>query len=125
MSSNTVFSEKDTADNSFEELYSKNLISGKLVIERDGIKIGLFSLLGKEADNLAPKAVPLTFAKQSSVAKKMVKELEDEKCSLIICISHSGLVKDEKWRMGWRGCGACQEGKRHQSDSRRPFAYKA
>jgi 5'-nucleotidase / UDP-sugar diphosphatase len=102
LSGNTVFSEEDPADNSFEELYLKNLISGKIILERDGIKIGIFSLLGKDAANLAPKAVPLTFANQTAVAKKIVRELQSEKCSLIICLSHSGLVrmKNGEWGGG-------------------------
>lgn len=95
-----VFSEKDSADNSLEELFSENLISRKLVLERDGIKIGLFSIIGKDADSFAPKASPVTFAKQSAAANKMVKELRDAKCEIIICISHSGVVKEKNGEWG-------------------------
>jgi 5'-nucleotidase / UDP-sugar diphosphatase len=100
LSSNTVFNEKENADNSLEELFSKNLMFRKLIIEKDGIKIGLFSIVGKEADQVAPKAAPVTFAKQSAAAKKIVKELKDEKCEIIICISHSGLVKEKNGEWG-------------------------
>ena len=100
LSSNTVFSEKESADNSLEELFSKNLISRKLVIEKEGIKIGLFSIIGKDADHVAPKAAPVTFSKQSALARKMVKELRDEKCGIIICISHSGVVKEKNGEWG-------------------------
>ncbi len=101
LSSNTVFSDTESADNSLEELYSKNLISRKLVVEKGGIKIGLFSIIGKNADHVAPKAAPVTFAKQAAVARKMVKELQDENCRIIICISHSGLVRGKNGE--WKG----------------------
>jgi 5'-nucleotidase / UDP-sugar diphosphatase len=100
LSSNSVFSEKDPADNSLEELFAGNLISRKLVIEKEGIKIGLFSILGKDAGNLAPKAAPVTFSKQAAAAKKMVRELKDENCGIIICLSHSGLVKEKNGAWG-------------------------
>ena len=100
LSSNMVFNEKESADNSLEELFSRNLIARKLVLERDGIKIGLFSIIGKDADNVAPKAKPVTFAKQAAVANKMVKELKEEKCGIIICVSHSGLVKEKNGEWG-------------------------
>lgn len=101
ISSNTVFSDKESADNSLRELFSKKLISGKLIIEKDGIRIGLFSIIGKDADHVAPKAAPVTFSKQSALARKMVKELRDEKCEIIICLSHSGVVKDKNGE--WAG----------------------
>jgi 5'-nucleotidase / UDP-sugar diphosphatase len=100
LSSNTLFSEKDSADNTLEELFSKKIVSRKLVIERNGIKIGLFSILGKDADSFAPNASPVTFAKQSATAKKMVRELRDEKCGIIICVSHSGLVREKTGEWG-------------------------
>jgi len=72
-------------------------------LTKDGIKIGIFSVLGKDADRVAPKAKPITFAKQTSFAKKMVKELKNEKCDIIICVSHSG-IKRQEWRMGRGRC---------------------
>jgi 5'-nucleotidase / UDP-sugar diphosphatase len=101
LSGNTVFSDKDNDDDSFEDLFSKKLISGKLIIEKGGIRIGLFSIIGKDAGHVAPKASPVTFSKQTALARKMVKELHDEKCGIIICLSHSGVFKDENGE--WRG----------------------
>jgi 5'-nucleotidase / UDP-sugar diphosphatase len=100
LSSNMVFSKKESSDNSLEELFSGNLISRKLIIERDGVKIGLFSVIGKDADRVAPKAAPVSFSKQSALATKMVKELREENCGIIICISHSGVVKEKNGEWG-------------------------
>ena len=95
---NAVFDKKDTGDDGLEKLFSENIISRKMVLTKDGIKIGIFSVLGKDADETAPKAVPVTFSKQKSFAKKMVKELQDENCNIIICLSHSGIKeKSGEW----------------------------
>lgn len=93
--SNAVFNKKDTRDDSLEQLFSNNIIGRKLIITKEGIKIGIFSMLGKDAAMVAPKAVPVTFAKQISFARKMVKELQKENCEIIICMSHSGVVKEK------------------------------
>ena len=100
MISNAMFDKKDGRDDALEKLFSDNLLGRKLIITKDGIRIGLFSILGKDADRVAPKAAPVTFAKQSSFAKKIVKELKSEKCDIIICVSHSGLVKDKDGAWG-------------------------
>ncbi len=99
--SNAVFSKKDIKDDSLEELFSKNSILRKYVIERDGIKFGFFSLMGKVADENAAYAPPVEFSKQIAAAKKMVKELKKEGCDVIICLSHSGIDKDKDG--GWKG----------------------
>ena len=94
-------------------------------MERDGIKIGLFSIIGKNADHVAPKAEPVTFAKQTAVAKKMVKELKEDKLQDYYLYFSFRDLKKKKRRMGRRGCGTCQESKRHQSDHWGTFSYKA
>jgi 5'-nucleotidase / UDP-sugar diphosphatase len=98
---NAKFDKKDKGDDALEKLFFDNLISRKLILTKDGIKIGFFSILGKDAVNVAPKAAPVTFEKQSPFARKMVKELRAEKCDIIICISHSGVSKDKNG--GWGG----------------------
>ena len=97
---NAMFDKKNVNDDSLEKLFSDNLTGRKLILTRDGIKIGIFSIMGKDADEVAPKAVPVTFARQSSFAKKMVTELQSEKCDIIICISHSGILKDKNGEWG-------------------------
>lgn len=99
--SNAVLSAEDSGDDELEKLYDTKAIHRKLVLTRDGLKIGFFSLLGKDAVEVAPLAFPVTFEKQTSFARRMVRELEREGCDLIICVSHSGLSKDKKGR--WTG----------------------
>jgi 5'-nucleotidase len=96
---NARFDKNDKRDDELEKEVSYNLLSRTVIITREGIKIGFFSILGKNAVSVAPKAEPVRFEKQIAFAKKMVKELISEKCNIIICISHSGVSKDRngKW----------------------------
>jgi len=98
---NAVFDVKDPGDDAIEKLFSSGIIGRKYVLETDGLKIGFFSLLGKVADDNAAFAPPLRFANQVSCAKALVRELENEKCDIIICLSHSGVELDKKGR--WKG----------------------
>lgn len=97
---NVEFSKKDSRDDGLEKLMTDNIIVRKLVMEKDNLKIGLFSIIGKEAVKDSPKAAPVTFDKQISFAKKMVKQLKTEKCDIIICVSHSGIAKTKDGRWG-------------------------
>jgi len=99
--SNAAFDSKDPGDDTLEELFISNTIGRKLIIERDGLKIGFFSLLGKVADDNAAFAPPVTFSNQIHTAKKMVRELQDDGCEIIICLSHSGVSPGESGE--WSG----------------------
>lgn len=94
--SNAVFNSRDKGDDKLEKLLAGNTLRKSFIMERNSIKFGFFSLLGKVADHDAPYAPPVTFAKQVSVAKKMVKELKASGCDIIICLSHSGIEKNKK-----------------------------
>jgi len=89
--SNAVFDAGKPEDDMLEECFRSGIVSRKYILVRDNLKIGFFSLLGKVADDNAAFAPPVTFSKQVSAAKKMVKELQSEECDLIICLSHSGV----------------------------------
>ena len=96
LSGNSVTDPDDPGDDAFEAVIRDGLIRRYATIERDGIKIGLFSLLGKDADESAPYAPPVTFQKIIKAGKKLVKDLKSENCDIIICLSHSGVSKDKK-----------------------------
>ncbi len=99
LSGNAVFSSSDPGDDGLEKLFSAGTISRKLVIKKEGLTIGFFSLLGINAADVAPLSRPVKFSKQVSFARSMVKELRNENCDIIICVSHSGVAmgKDGKW----------------------------
>ena len=65
------------------------------IIEKDGIKVGLFGIFGKTAIEYSPMFT-LTFDDQVESAKKAVKALKEEGADLIVCLSHSGTDEDPK-----------------------------
>ncbi|MCK7535935.1 MAG: metallophosphoesterase [Marinilabiliales bacterium] len=101
LSGNSVTDPEDPADDDFEAAISKGHIKRSFIIEKAGIRIGIFSLLGEDADESAPYAYPITFGKNVRTAKKLVKELKKEGCEMIICLSHSGIGKDKNGE--WAG----------------------
>jgi 2',3'-cyclic-nucleotide 2'-phosphodiesterase (5'-nucleotidase family) len=64
------------------------------VIERDGIKIGVFGLMGEDAASSAPMT-GVVFQNTIKSAEAIVKKLRNkEKADIIICLSHSGTSED-------------------------------
>ncbi|HRZ22206.1 MAG TPA: metallophosphatase, partial [Bacteroidales bacterium] len=106
---NAITDPDDPADDAFEALRSEGLVKPWVVREVNGIRIGIFSLLGEDADESAPYAVPITFEKITKAAKRIVKELEGQNCDMIICLSHSGVSRDKKGN--WAGEDAELAGK--------------
>ncbi len=67
------------------------------VLEKGGIRIGLFGLMGKDASGDMASAREIAFADQVETARKMVDLLKNrEKADLIVCLSHSGTSKIKK-----------------------------
>jgi 5'-nucleotidase / UDP-sugar diphosphatase len=98
---NAVFDMKDPGDDAIEKLFNSGTIGRKYTMEKNGLKIGFFSLMGKVADENAAYAPPLKFSNQVRSARKLVGELKYENCDIIICLSHSGVNIDKNGQ--WAG----------------------
>lgn len=99
--SNMRFDKKAEEDDLLEEVFEAGLIRRYQIMEKGGVRIGIFGLMGKDAEEVAPYAKPITFDKAIPAARKVVKELKSEGCDIVICLSHSGLEKDKQG--GWTG----------------------
>ena len=92
VSSNVVFSSKSDKDDTLEETFKRGLVKPYTILERGGLKIGVFGLMGRDAAEVAPFASPVKFGDPVETAKKITATLKnDEKVDLVICLSHSGL----------------------------------
>ncbi len=90
--SNAIFSSESKADDELEKIFAEGLVVPYLVLERSGVRIGFFGLMGKNAAEVSPFASPVKFEDPVTTAKRMVKKLrEEEKADIVICLSHSGL----------------------------------
>ena len=97
VSSNLVFSQTSKADDGLEKLFKEGHIKEYTVIEKNGLKIGLIGIVGIDADEVAPNAKPVIFAKQIKTVKRLTEKLKsEEKVDLLILLSHSGFYPDGK-----------------------------
>jgi len=100
--SNIRFNPDKPKDDLLANLMDQGVIRKYDVVVKNGIRIGLFSLMGKEAALVAPYVAPAQFTDQIETARKMVRLLkEKEHVDIVICQSHSGVIKDKKGR--WTG----------------------
>jgi len=94
IASNTSVAAKDPTLTDLQRLASNGVIRQYLVIERGGIRFGIFGLMGKESIFYTSGAGAITFPDAIETAKEMVKLLRDtEKADVVICLSHGGLEK--------------------------------
>ncbi len=86
---NAVFSAVSDKDDTLEAEFKNGMVKPYIVIERGGVRVGIFGIMGKDAAEKAPFASPVKFSDPVETAGRMVKELR-EKVDLVICLSHSG-----------------------------------
>ena len=97
VASNVVFSPDGKGDSNLKEAFREYPVVPYTVIERRGIRIGLFGILGKDAQIDTPFAKPVTFSDPVETSKKMVDLLKNkEKADVIVCLSHTGTSKVKK-----------------------------
>jgi len=95
--SNLVFNPDKDSDDALQQVFERGLIKPYTIMERDGLRIGLFGLVGLDAAEVAPFASPVKFKDPVETATAMVASLrKTENVDLVICLSHSGLSADPK-----------------------------
>jgi 5'-nucleotidase / UDP-sugar diphosphatase len=91
--SNADFSKDDPTLADLQRLVKEGVIRRHLVIERGGIRFGIFGLLGKEAA-IYTSGGAASFSDAIEAAKEIVMKLRlAEKVDVVICLSHGGLRK--------------------------------
>ena len=98
LAANTSFSGSDAALADLQHLVKEGVIRRYLVIERAGIRFGIFGSLGKEA-MIYTNGGATTFADPTESAREAVKILrEKEKVDVVVALSHGGVVKGKDGR---------------------------
>ena len=98
LASNTSFAKQDTALADLQRLSKDGMIRRHLVIERNGIRFGLFGVISKEAI-FYTNGGAVSFTDPIEAAREMVKVLrETEKVDVVIALSHGGLEKGKDGR---------------------------
>lgn len=68
--------------------------SNRIFELENGLKVGVFGLLGTEAYSLAPLAEPVTIFDPAEIAQKQVDDLRIKGADVVILLSHSGIAED-------------------------------
>ena len=93
VASNTNFAKDDPTLADLQRLAKDGVLRRHLVIERGGIRFGIFGVLGKEAV-VYTSGGAASFPDAITTAKEMVKVLREmEKVDVVICLSHGGMEK--------------------------------
>jgi 5'-nucleotidase/UDP-sugar diphosphatase len=93
LSSNSSFAGDDPTLTGLQRLSASGLIRRYIVIERGGLRFGLFGVLGKEAQ-IYTMGGAAKFPDPLEAAGEMVKVLrETEKVDVVIALSHGGVEK--------------------------------
>lgn len=101
LSSNLGFDPARKEDDSLQAHYEAGRIVPYKLIDKGGIRFGLFGLLGNNAVAVSPMIKPATFADPQATAKAMVAKLRAEGAEVVILLSHMGVVQQEDG--SWRG----------------------
>ena len=106
LAANMHFDPNDAGDDSLEALYGPEGESGKLIhpyivrVMPNGLKVGIFGLLGLDAESTIPQAAPLSFSSGASdlaeTAQQVVNTLrDDEGVDVVILLAHLGIEGSE------------------------------
>ena len=94
VASNTILTKDDATLADLQRLAKDGATRRYVVIERGGMRFGIFGVLGKEAQMYTGGAGAVTFSDAFETAGEMVKILrETEKVDVVIALSHGGVEK--------------------------------
>jgi len=84
-------------DDGLEAIFDEGIVKPYRIVEKNGLRIGIFGILGYDASDVAPFISPAKITDPIKTARKMTDELRTrEKVDLVICLSHSGVSKNAK-----------------------------
>ena len=99
VASNTDFSAADPTLSGLQRLGRDGVIRRYTVIERGGLRFGIFGVLGQEAQLYTDGAGAVRFSNSIEAARDMVKVLrETEKVDAVIALSHGGMERGKDGR---------------------------
>lgn len=101
LASNIRFSAQSADDDALEALQRAGRIQPYRIVEKGGLRFGLFGLMGRDAVEVSPLMAPVTFADPLAAARDMVRLLrEQERVDVVILLSHMGVSAqpDGSWR---------------------------
>lgn len=95
VASNTVANSADGGDDLLEAHFSSGRIETTRVQTLDnGLRVGLFGIVGDEAQSITPAVKPASFTPTREASEAAVAALEAEGVDIIIALTHNGVTDD-------------------------------
>lgn len=91
LAANTHFDGDDAGLAGFKELARAGLIRSHMLLERGGIRFGLFGIMGTDSMQFTINPGAVTFSDPTEAARNMAQQLRSEGAEVVICLSHSGV----------------------------------
>lgn len=92
LAANVVFDDSDPQDDQLQEAFREVGVVPHKVVDLNGLRVGLFGLMGRKAAQVAPFAKPVGFGDPVEAAKMQVGKLRDkEGVDLVVCLGHLGV----------------------------------
>ncbi len=92
LASNVTFDPDKPGDDTLAECFEKKMVVPFQVIEAEGLKLGVFSIMGQGAISDSPYSSPVVFTDPFETARKTVFILREKfDVDGVICLSHGGL----------------------------------
>jgi 5'-nucleotidase len=92
LASNLVFPDGDSTADDLAALMGDRILPYRVITLDNGVKVGLFGLLGTQALQLAPHAAPVTVRDPAKAAQQMIDALRgNEGVDLVVGLSHGGV----------------------------------
>src|SRR5690606_32358050 len=102
LASNIRLSPDSADDDALETLQRSGRIQPYRILEKGGLRFGLFGLMGRNAVEVSPLMAPVSFADPVATARDMVRLLrERERVDVVILLAHMGVSRQADGR--WRG----------------------
>lgn len=97
LASNIAFKSNSPTRSSLEQTFREFPVKEYGLINKNGLRIGVFGLMGRDAAEEIAFAKDLTFTELVPTARRIVDILKNkEKVDVILCLSHSGTSKTKK-----------------------------
>ncbi|MDP3488302.1 MAG: bifunctional UDP-sugar hydrolase/5'-nucleotidase [Bacillota bacterium] len=78
------------------ELLNTGIKGTHIKILENGLAVGFFSIIGKDAIEVSPLVGPVQFSEQIASAKEAVAELTRQGAQVIVAVNHAGVDEDKK-----------------------------
>lgn len=95
LASNTNLDSDDPELDGLKDLVKTNVIKPHVIIQRGGIKFGLFGIMGEDSVNFTINPGAVKFPDFIETSREMAKQLRQDGADVVICLSHGG-VKEPK-----------------------------